>query len=129
MRLDAPAHWVPHGRTVEQLLPAELAQVPLVVVDVSGPFCDADFKCTKADIEADERKNGPIPPGALVVIRFGWACRRYAHRDAYYNVTDWADVDPVLGLARLWRGRAEACLERRQFLDERREAAIHLVQL
>ena len=35
--IDAPSHFIPGGRTVDQLSPSELAAVPLVVIDVVPP--------------------------------------------------------------------------------------------
>ena len=53
--VDAPAHFIPDGRTVEELTSEELVNVPLVVVDVSAKVAaDADYRCTRADVVADD---------------------------------------------------------------------------
>ena len=65
--IDAPSHFVPGGRTVDQLLPEELADVPLEVVDVSGAVAaDPDFACTASAILQHESRHGMIPSGELV---------------------------------------------------------------
>ena len=100
--LDAPSHFVPHGRTVEQIGPSELTNVPLAIIDCSSASDgDGDYMMGMAAIVADEAANGRIPTGALVCVRTGWAAARYSDRDQYYNATDASDVDPSLGLARM----------------------------
>ena len=80
--LDAPSHFVEGGRTVDQLMPQELAAVPLALVDVSEHAGnDADYACDAAAVAADEAKHGPIPPRSFVCIRTGWAERHYASRE------------------------------------------------
>lgn len=103
--IDAPAHFIPGGRSVEQLLPDELAAVPLVVVDSAAAAASAGVgtdACVGVDvIRADEAANGPIPPGALVCIRTGWAATRYADAALYLNAPDTSDIDPYVGLPRM----------------------------
>ena len=99
--VDAPAHFIPDGRTVEELTSEELVNVPLVVVDVSAKVAaDADYRCTRADVVADEARHGKIPRGALVCVRTGWAEARYEDREAYYNA-DPAEVDAYTKLPRM----------------------------
>ena len=100
--IDAPAHFIPGGRTVEQLTPSELATVPLAVVDVSAAVeRDSSFLCDVKAIHDDEAKHGPIPSEALVCIRTGWAEARYQSAERYYNVLDPAEADPTHGLPRM----------------------------
>ena len=125
--LDAPSHFIVGGRTVDELLPSELAGVPLAVVDVCPPRraakrardddassagagsngggttdALADMMVGVDAILTDEARYGRIPDGALVVIRTGWAAERY-HRgaSAYYNVSDPNDIDGYLNLPRM----------------------------
>ena len=99
--LQAPSHYVVGGRSVDRFSSEELIDVPLVVIDCGAPYVDADFVLTPEDVEQDERRHGTIARGSLVAIRTGWAARHYESRDAYYNVTDWTDIDESTGLARL----------------------------
>ena len=99
--LQAPSHYVVGGRSVDRFSSEELIDVPLVVIDCGAPYVDADFVLTPEDVDQDERRHGTIARGSLVAIRTGWAARHYTNRDAYYNVTDWTDIDESTGLARL----------------------------
>lgn len=74
---DAPAHFVPGGRTIDLLRPEELVGVPLAVVDVEAACqLDHDHAVSQSELEADEALHGPIAPGSLVCVRTGWS-RRY----------------------------------------------------
>ena len=100
--LDAPGHYIPGGRTIELITPQELVNVPLAIVDVTDKVArDADYRCSRADVEADERAHGQIPAGSLVCIRTGWAEARYGNRSDYYNAVDPSDVDDYTGLPRM----------------------------
>ena len=54
---------------------------------------------TPEDVEQDERRHGHTRRRWWPWT--GWAARHYTNRDAYYNVTDWTDIDEATGLARL----------------------------
>ena len=60
---------------------------PLVVLDVKRAVEGSpDYGVSVADIEAWERRHGPLPPGAFVVAKTGWEGRRkeparYVNRD------------------------------------------------
>lgn len=129
--VDAPAHFVPGGRTIDALQPEELVGVPLAVIDaVDACMQDSDHAVTQAEIEADEARNGPILPGSLVCVRTGWSKRYLAAWDemrqqaaatgagtgagaavasgatpliwtAYHGVGEVADVHPDYGLPRM----------------------------
>jgi kynurenine formamidase len=85
--LDAPAHFPPGKLTVEQIAPENLFG-PLVVLDVRAEAeKNADYQLSPSVIEAWEKRNGPIPAGAIVLLRTGWASRwpdvqRYRNTDA-----------------------------------------------
>src|SRR5438128_8404676 len=73
--LDAPAHFPPGKTTVDQI-PVKQLFGPAVVIDVraeSGK--DADYQLSPTVIQAWEKRNGRIPPGAIVILRTGWDSR------------------------------------------------------
>jgi len=85
--LDAPAHF-PTGRlTVEKIAPEKLFG-PAIVLDIRAEAEEnADYQLSPGVIEAWEKRNGRIPPGAIVILRTGWAARwpdvgRYRNSDA-----------------------------------------------
>ncbi len=85
--MDAPAHFPPGKTTVEKIAPERFFG-PAVVLDVySEAEKNADYQLSPAMIEAWEKRNGRIPPGAIVILRTGWALRwpdvqRYRNTDA-----------------------------------------------
>lgn len=80
--LDAPIHFA-EGRQAAHEIPLERLMGPAVVVDVTGAASgDADYLAGVGDVEAWEAEHGPIPDGAIVLVRTGWG-RRYADREAY----------------------------------------------
>ncbi len=84
--IDAPAHFVEGKPTIDQI-PLRQLIGPAVVVDVAEKAGrDPDYQLTKGDLLAWERRNGKIPPGAIVVMRTGWGKRagdlaRYRNMD------------------------------------------------
>ena len=68
--IDAPAHCIPGGRTIDKLGLDELI-VPCVVIDVSRQT-HASYLVTLDDIIAFEQSHGDIAAGCLVIIRTGW---------------------------------------------------------
>jgi kynurenine formamidase len=73
--LDAPAHFPPGKRTVDQI-PVKQLFGPAVVIDVraeSGK--DTDYQLPAARVEEWEKRHGRIPEGAIVLLRTGWASR------------------------------------------------------
>eukprot|EP01065_Artemidia_motanka_P034953 TRINITY_DN42934_c0_g1_i1.p2 TRINITY_DN42934_c0_g1~~TRINITY_DN42934_c0_g1_i1.p2 ORF type:complete len:269 (+),score=70.74 TRINITY_DN42934_c0_g1_i1:71-808(+) len=98
--IDAPAHFVPGGRTVEQLQLTEL-RAPLAVVDIQAACeADGDYAATVEDLQRHESQHGRIRDGSLVCLRTGW-CGRYHSRERYYNATDSGDVHPYYKLPRM----------------------------
>jgi kynurenine formamidase len=85
--LDAPAHFPP-GKLFLDQIPASRLFGPAVVIDVRGEVAkNPDYRLTAARIERWERKHGRISPGAIVLLRTGWAARwpnqaRYRNEDA-----------------------------------------------
>jgi kynurenine formamidase len=85
--LDAPAHFPPGKKTVDQIPPEKLFG-PAVVIDIRKEARrDADYRLTVERVREWERKHGKIPRGAIVLLRTGWAARwpdekRYRNMDA-----------------------------------------------
>jgi kynurenine formamidase len=84
--LDAPAHFPPGKATVDQI-PANKFFGPAVLLDVRDQGAkDADYRLPVSQIEKWEHAHGRIPPGAIVLLRTGWASRwpdaqRYRNQD------------------------------------------------
>ena len=73
--LDAPAHFPPGKATVDQI-PVKRLFGPGVVIDVRAEGAkDADYQLPAAGVEEWEKLHGPIPAGAIVLLRTGWASR------------------------------------------------------
>ncbi len=85
--LDAPIHSADGQASVDELTAYDLFG-PAVVVDVRAAVeGDEDYVITRADLEEWEGVFGPIPEGAVVLGRTGWAARwetpaRYSNADA-----------------------------------------------
>lgn len=85
--MDAPAHFPPGKETLDQI-PIERFFGPGIVIDVRDKVApDADYRLTVPDIQAWEARYGRVPPGAMVMLRTGWASRwpdqkRYRNADA-----------------------------------------------
>ena len=85
--LDAPVHFPPGTTTVDKISTKNLFG-PAVVVDIQADAAkDADFRLPADRLTAWERKHGPIPRGAVVLLRTGWASRwpdakKYRNQDA-----------------------------------------------
>lgn len=80
--LDAPIHFA-EGRWTAEAIPVERLMGPGVVIDVAAQAAgDADYRLTRADVEAWEAENGAIPEGAIVFLRIGWG-RYWPDRKTY----------------------------------------------
>lgn len=70
--LDAPVHFSA-GRWTADEIPVDRLVGPAVVIDVEeAAGANPDYELTVADVEAWERRHGPIPAGAIVLLRTGW---------------------------------------------------------
>ena len=84
--LDAPIHFPPGKRPVDQIAPEKLFG-PAVVIDVRAEVeKNSDYRLTSERISAWEKEHGRIPQGAIVLLRTGWDSRwpdvaRYQNRD------------------------------------------------
>lgn len=85
--LDAPAHFIAGGMTVEAIS-AERLFGPAVVFDVcDAAAANADYELPAARVTDWESEHGRIPRGAIALLRTGWASRwpdanRYRNQDA-----------------------------------------------
>ena len=71
--LDAPIHFSRGGMSAEQI-PLNRLIAPAVVVDISAR-ATPDYRIDVADLEGWERAHGPIPDGAILLLRTGWGAR------------------------------------------------------
>ncbi len=80
--LDAPFHFAKDGRTADRIPVRELI-APAVVLDVRAKAAeDADYRLTAGDVRDWEKRHGPIPAGAIVLLETGWSAR-WPDRKAY----------------------------------------------
>lgn len=85
--LDAPNHFEKNRRSLEKLTAKDLFG-PGVLLDITNQAeQNADYLLTKADVLRWEKQHGPIPRGAVVLLKTGWARfwnnrARFLNRDA-----------------------------------------------
>jgi len=80
--MDAPAHCIPGGRTIDELDLNELIS-PCVVIDVSAQAHER-YSVTPHDIEIFEQTHGKINDKSFVIIRTGWD-QHWHSPDKYHN--------------------------------------------
>lgn len=80
--MDAPAHCIPNGRTIENIDLASLCS-PCVVIDVRAQ-AHPEYSISTEDIERFEREHGIIKPGTLVAFNTGWD-KHWHDQIAYRN--------------------------------------------
>ena len=82
--LDAPVHGAQGARSVDQLTAGDLFG-PAVVIDVSEESgADPDYELSRQDVLDWEARHGPVPDGAVVVMKTGWASR-WSNPETYFN--------------------------------------------
>lgn len=69
--MDAPAHVIPGGETIEGLLLEDLVS-DCVVIDVSAE-ADEDYMIMPADVEKFEKEHGLISKNSFVIFYTGWS--------------------------------------------------------
>src|SRR5512143_1554494 len=73
--VNAPSSFHADGAAIDAY-PAEMLVVPAVVIDVSvAAAADADHRLTVDEVIAWERRFGPVPAGAAVLVHSGWGRR------------------------------------------------------
>jgi kynurenine formamidase len=84
--IDSPVHFAQGRQTVDRI-PLERLLGPAVVIDVTAQADqNPDYQVTTTDIEEAERRDGPIPADAIVLLRTGFSRR-------------WPDAARYLGTA------------------------------
>ncbi|HEV2912307.1 MAG TPA: cyclase family protein [Pyrinomonadaceae bacterium] len=85
--IDAPRHFAAGRQTVDEI-PLEQLTGAAILVDVTRN-CEAnpDYQVTTDDLQAWEKKNGPIPRGAIVLLRTGYS-RRWPDRQSYLGTAE-----------------------------------------
>lgn len=80
--MDAPAHVIPGGRTIEKLNLDELV-ADCMVIDVSDE-ADENFLIMPPAIEKFEKENEEISPNSLVIFYTGWS-KYWKTPEKYHN--------------------------------------------
>ncbi|MFN3324562.1 MAG: cyclase family protein [Bryobacteraceae bacterium] len=89
--LDSPIHFA-EGRWSSEQIPVSRLIAPAVVIDVSAAArADRNYRLTRGDIEAWERRHGRIPDGSIVLVRTGWG-RHWPDRKEYLGTDKPGDV-------------------------------------
>ena len=85
--LDAPIHFARGRRTVDRLEIEQLIGAAVVVDVTDAAARDADYQVTVADLEGAEQEHGPIPEGAILLIRTGFS-QRWPDAATYLGTPD-----------------------------------------
>lgn len=73
--MDAPAHFIKGGKTLNQFTLHELI-VPVCIINVHHQVNDnPDYTLSPSDIESWEQQYGKIPFSSVVIMNTGWAQR------------------------------------------------------
>jgi kynurenine formamidase len=82
--LDAPIHFA-EGRQTSDKIPLESLIGPAVVIDISAKAAaNSDYRLTREDVLAFERRHGRIRPGTIVLLRTDWS-KRWPDRKRYFG--------------------------------------------
>jgi kynurenine formamidase len=85
--LDAPVHFARDGDKADEI-PLRRLVGGGVVVDVSeAALANPDYRVTRADLKAHERRYGRIPQGAIVLLRTGYG-RYWPDRERYLGTAE-----------------------------------------
>ncbi|MEK9184744.1 MAG: cyclase family protein [Patescibacteria group bacterium] len=88
--MDAPAHAVPGGRTIDKLTLEELV-TDCIVIDVSSE-ANEGYTIKPEIVEIFEKKNGEIKPKSFVIFYTGWD-KRWDNKEKYNNNHKFPSVD------------------------------------
>jgi kynurenine formamidase len=82
--MDAPLHFDPKGKSVDQIAAADLL-LSVVVVDISAAVrSNPDYRLSLQDLQSWEKTHGTIPSGRAVLVRTGWGSR-WPSQSKYMN--------------------------------------------
>ncbi|NGX40160.1 MAG: Kynurenine formamidase [Chlamydiae bacterium] len=90
--IDAPSHFIPNGRDVDQLTLEELCS-PICVIDMSEEL-HPNAQVRLGDFEQYEKTHGKIPKDSVVIAHTGWS--RYWKTPEKYWGTEKHPVFPTL---------------------------------
>jgi len=90
--IDAPSHFIPNGRNVNELTLEELC-TPICIVDMSEKL-HSRAQITLEDFENFERTYGEIPKGSVVLGNTGWS--RYWETPEKYRGSEKYPVTPTM---------------------------------
>jgi kynurenine formamidase len=89
--IDSPIHFG-EGQATTDALPLRKLIGPAVVIDIARACAaNRDYQLSAADVAAWEKRNGQIPPGAIVLVRTGWAAF-WPNRARYMGTAAAGDV-------------------------------------
>jgi kynurenine formamidase len=89
--IDSPIHFA-KGQVTTEAIPLSRLIAPAVVIDVAGQCAGhADYLVTAADLQAWEKVHGPIPRGAIALIRTGWG-KYWPDKKRYLGTDKQGDV-------------------------------------
>ena len=88
--MDAPAHVIPGGRTIDKLTLEELV-VDCVVIDVSQEAHE-NYLVMPSAIEKFEKEHGEIADHSLVIFYTGWS-KYWGNPEKYHNKFGFPSVD------------------------------------
>src|SRR5450432_2063889 len=80
--MDAPAHVVPGGLTIDKLDLRDLV-TDCIVIDVSAE-ADENYMVMPAALEQFEKEHGEIAPRSFVIFSTGWD-KNWGSREKYHN--------------------------------------------
>lgn len=82
--MDAPAHFIKGGKTLDQFTLQELV-VPVCIINVQHQVNDDyDYTLQRQDIENWEIRHGKITPSSVVIMNTGWA-QRWPNLKSFLN--------------------------------------------
>jgi len=103
--IDAPAHCILGGRTVDQLTLAELS-AECIVIDVSMEVHENEsYVILPRDLEKYEKAHGEIPAASFVLFHTGWD-KYWSTPKKYHNNHKFPSMDVTTAEALIFRGVA-----------------------
>src|SRR5688572_21800353 len=89
--IDSPIHFAEKHATTDALQIRQLIG-PAVVIDISkAAAASADYQLSVSDVATWEKSHGPIPAGAIVVVRTNWS-KFWPDRARYMGTAKAGDV-------------------------------------